>query len=95
MKLLISSEWSEKILDAEDINKRSDTSEDSSNSELVLQTAKEEIRKLFVDEFQVAHAAIPIINSNDTHLEVVSLCSKRFRNDYPCCFMNQKRPNTL
>jgi len=80
VKLLISSQWSEKILDAKDIHKRNNTSEDSSNSELVLQTAKQEIRKLFVDEFQVAYAAIPISNSNDTHLEVVSLCSKRFRN---------------
>lgn len=53
-----------------------DDEEKMTKAQIVLKTAKESYDKLFVDENQVPHAAVFI----NTHLEVVPLKSKRFRN---------------
>ena len=50
--------------------------EKQTNAEKVLDAATQNIQKLFVDEYQVPHAAISI----NGHLEVIALRSRRFRN---------------
>ena len=45
-------------------------------AELVLRTARANYNKLFLDEYQVPHAAISI----NGHLEILALRSRRFRN---------------
>lgn len=63
---------SNNIGDEDDCN----VAKNPNKAQLVLDTAKASYNKLFVDEYQIPHAAI-FING---HLEVVPLKSKRFRN---------------
>ena len=44
---------------------------------MVLETATNNIQKLFVDEYQEPHAAISV---NNEHIETIPIRSRRFRN---------------
>jgi hypothetical protein len=62
------------VLEGED---EKDDDEKKTRAQLVLETATDNIEKLFVDEYQEPHAAISV---NEDHLETVLINSKRFRN---------------
>lgn len=78
LKLTISSQWSTKVLVSKE--GRKDEKEQVTKSKTVMQVAKCHITKLFVDEYQVPHAAISIDNLHGNHLEILRLDSKRLRN---------------
>jgi Bifunctional DNA primase/polymerase, N-terminal len=68
--------YAEAVKSKEDKTKDESEKEKQTKAQVALETATQSIKKLFIDQYQIPHAAI-LVNE---HLEVLSLDTKRFRN---------------